>query len=303
MKKLKTNVKEKPILATLLVAVIIGLVCLIIYVLNYYQPETELPPTLKLKTKSGEEIEFLLLSYDWTYKGKNKTYDARIEDITEYDFGGKNTILDTMESFLDVNDKTIETSPKYKAQGFIQNCLYYQDVEYSMIGSNQLIIEGGHKFNFVASSSGPNVITIELNSEKQGKAVYAIKYASTLLINADDIEEMKNFELDKEKINNVLKKLSFGQYLNNVELNNEEITLTYNYYIPEDSTNLLAQGIFTLVDEAKEINFDFAYNKYVKYEENQNVEFDKIDTVTYNRENFKSPIGMTIEEFKKYINR
>ena len=82
-----------------------------------------------------------------------------------------------------------------------------------------------------------------------------------------------------------------------------QCVLAYKYYISEDAMNVLAQGIFALVDEVDEINFDFTYNKYVKTENNKNVEFDKIDTVTYDRLNFKSFIGMTIEEFKEYINR
>lgn len=301
--KLKTNVKEKPILATVLVGVIIGLLCLIIFVQKYYQAETELPPKLILKTKTGEEVELLLLSYDWTYKGEYKTYNAGIEDITEYDFGGKNTILDTMEGILNVNDKTIETSPKYKAQGFIQNALYYKDANYNMTGSQQFIIDGGHKFNFVANSTGPNVITIELNSDKQGKAVYALKYTSCFLMDADKIKAMKTLEFDEEKIASFLQEMNYGKYLKNVKIKDEELTLTYKYYISEDAMNVLAQGIFALVDEVDEIHFDFTYNKYVKTENNKNVEFDKIDTVTYDRLNFKSFIGMTIEEFKEYINR
>ena len=46
MKVLNKNIKEKPVIATLLFATIIGLVCLNIFILRYYQAQTELPPKL-----------------------------------------------------------------------------------------------------------------------------------------------------------------------------------------------------------------------------------------------------------------
>lgn len=164
------------------------------------------------------------------------------------------------------------------------------------------------EFNYILSTFFTNYTTVLLFTDKQGSAQYAFKSVSGMINEADKVKEIKKLDFEKGKIENFLKDMSYGSYLNNLEIQNNKVIVTYDYYISKLTTSSLALDIFTLIDEVQEIEFKFSFNKYAKSVKNENstydiLKLDKVEPVIYNRENFKSEELTTISEFKEYINK
>lgn len=306
---MSTKVKEKPILVTFLIAIIIGLVCLIIFVLNYYQPQLELPPKLILTNANGEEIELLLTSYTWNYKGETKTYDAGIKDdkFLNYDFDTKNICFDSIYNVVMKNLVNIQTIPKYKNNGLIETCYSY--VEYSKgpnINTYQIAVGNNTTFRPIIQS-GTNYIELTLNS-KQGVATYIFKFIDFRNVNLDRLK-IEKLSKNAENIQEYLKTCDYARFLNNVKVENNKIIIDYDYWIRKEVTSEFALVLFTVLDEIDEIEFNFLYDKYAKTEWNIETQkddittFDKVEPHRYIRDGFKTPERVSIKELKEYLNR
>lgn len=306
------EITRKPVLIAVLIAIIIGIICIFVFGMNYYQPETELPPKLILKTKSGEEVELLLLSYDWNYKGEQKTYGEglNVNSLTTYNFDGKNTLVKNIE-WAGLDSLEISTSPKYKAKLFVPNALVYnsQLEDYQSGNGSEVEEKDKSSFNYIPNG-GTTVVTFTLHSERQGKAVYALKVVEQYVSDIEKIKETKNLNLDKVAIFNYMKEETFGQYLNDVRLENNKATLIYDYYIPEYASLMFANELFALVDDLEEIEFRTTFNKFIKnvndpitYEHTE-YELDNVIPVNYSRNSFTDTFwNLTLEELRTYIGK
>ena len=308
---LKKKIKVNPILLAILVAIIIGIVCIIVFKTKYYQQETELPPNLILKTNDGQEIELLLLSYDWNYKGEQKKYGEglNVDSLTTYNFAGKNTLIKNHEWGLDSVE--IFTSPKYKAKLFSPSALVYNwQTEGYQAGNGSIInAEEKNRFSYMPNSQ-TTVVTFTLYSETQGQAVYGLKTIEQYIIDIDRLKETKNLSLDKEAIFDYMKDETFGQYLNEVRLDGKKVTLIYDYFIQQYASLMFANELFTLVDDLEEIEFRTNFNKFIKNVndpitfEHSEFELDNIAPVRYTRNSFVDTYwNLTLEELRGYIGK
>lgn len=306
---MSTKVKEKPILATFLIAIIIGLVCLIIFVLNYYQPQLELPPKLILTNANGEETELLLTSYTWNYKGETKTYDAGIKDdkFLNYDFDTKNICFDSLYNVVMKNLVNIQTVPKYKCNGLIENCYVYSGYdEKPGIHTGSIVVGTATKFKPTVQY-GTNYIELTLNSD-QGVATYIFKFIDLRNVNLDRLKIGK-LSTNAENIQEYLKTCDYARFLNNVKVENNKIIIDYDYWIGKEVTSEFALVLFTALDEVDEIEFNFLYDKYAKSEWNIETQkddittFDKVEPHRYIRDGFETSERVSIKELKEYLNR
>lgn len=306
MTKLNANVKEKPILSTFMIAIIIGLICLIIFILNYFQMQIELPPKLIATTQNGEETELLLLSYDWNYKGENKKYDSGI-DVTTYNFNGKHTVYANCTDVI-FESINVKTNPKYKIKA-----IWYDEYRYDEIYDEYTqVYDGISQINdteFELSTYQTYVRVYTIVTENQGTAKYAIKCVETNPAEFDKLKEYKDIKIENtEAINKFITESPCGRYLNNINISNNVITCTYEYFIPEEVRKSIAIEMFVLFDSITDVNFEFLYNNYVKNEYDENNEYmkkelTKIEPINYNRDTFITYKGITIEELEIYINK
>lgn len=306
---MSTKVKEKPILATFLIAIIIGLVCLIIFVLNYYQPQVELPPKLVLTNQKGEKTELLLTEYSWNYKGETKTFNSGIKDdkLLNYDFDTKNICFGSFDDIMYWSGVIIEFLPKYKNNGLIQTTYTYNTFSIEPSTNTNPIAVGNATAFKPTMQYGTNYVEITLNSE-QGYATYIFKFVDIHNINVDKLNT-DTMSATPEKIQEYLKTCSYSKYLNNVKVENDKVVIAYDYWINKEVTDDFALTLFATIDEINEIEFDFLYNKYATTtwnEETQKNDITIIDSMEphiYKRDSFKLNDRFSIEELKGYLGR
>lgn len=308
MKFLRSNIDEKPIVAAFLVAIIVGLICLIIYVNKYYVPQFELPPKLVAKTSDGQEVELLLMSYDWTYKGEEKTY-SNLEDLSMYEFNGENTLYSKLEFGIDYAQ--IQTEPKYKVKGFSSSTLRYNTVfeEYEP-GNGSIISEEDKTVASYPIEATTTLVTITLYSETQGTATYGLKTIESYYIDIDEVKELGKLDFNKDSIESFLKEQTYGRFLNNTEIENNKLTITYDYYIDKSARMMYTNILFALIQDLDEIEFKFLQDKYVQSSTDPDTyittytESDNLEPIAYSRNSFiDTYLDLPLEELEAYLRK
>lgn len=305
-----TKAKRKPIIVTFIIAIIIGIICLAIYLCKYYQPELEMPPKIVVTDSSGQKKEMLLTSYDWTYKGETKTFDMKIgsdENIIKYNYDIDNIFF----ADWDLADRmSFKTEPEYKNCGFVETGyqgLYdsTDEIYYSSSTTNQV-----SKIEYVMATGSSNTeyVEVTLKSEKQGSATYLLKVVDTTNF---PLKKIKTEKLSKnaEEIEKYLKDTEYGHFLNGVQVEENKVKISYDYWVNDTLTSDCSAIIFTLLDDVNEIEYTFLQDKYI--ERNYNYEtdntdtlnFDKVEPVIYSRDKFITKQGLRISELQDYINK
>lgn len=311
MKFLRSNIDEKPIVAAFLVAIIVGLICLIIYVNKYFVPQLELPPKLVAKTSSGQEVELLLLNYDWYYKGEHKQFnpgqDSRFIDT--YAFNGDNTLYNYHSEPLEQIE--ICTLPKYKVKGFTTNRIKYQylNENYESTDYNTGYDKDKTKISYYLDSD-TSLLTVTIYSENQGEAVYGLKIINTVYSNINKAKELGSLNFDKESIFNYLKEQTYGRYLNNIEIDNNRVVLTYDYVIDSRARQMYSNLLFALISDLDEIEFKSSFDKYVEGYQDPDyltmtyTDKDILDPMVYSRNSFiDTYLDLPLEELEAYFRK
>lgn len=313
MKNLNKSIDEKPITAAFLVAIIVGLICLIVFVLKFYEPQYELPPKLIAKSSDGQEIELVLLSYDWTYKGEEKFFNPGQDSryLVTYDFNGENTIYNKLDFNMSNNVLELKTEPKYKVKGFTTNALRYnKDAEDYQSGNGTILGEEGKSKMSYYIDTDTNLVTVTLYSETQGMAVYGFKTINSYYVDYNKLKEIGNLELDKDSVSGLLKDLTYGRFLNDIQIENNRLILTYDYSVDSRAIQAYTNMLFAVIDNLEEVEFRFSYDKYTKSNtdpityQTTYTDMDSIEPIIYSRNSFiDTYLNLPLEELKAFLGK
>lgn len=204
---------------------------------------------------------------------------------------------------------TFKTEPEYKNCGFIETTYHgiydsIDEIYYGGSSTNQY-----SKIEDVMSSysSDTGYVEVTLKSEKQGSATYLLKAVSATNF---PLEKIKTEKLSKnsEEIEKYLKDTEYGHFLNNVQVEEDKVKVTFDYWMNDQVTLNCSAIIFALLNDVNEIEYNFLQDKYIErdynYEtsETETFNFDKAEPVIYNRDKFITKQGLTIRELQDYIN-
>lgn len=270
--KLNTNIKEKPILATLLIAVIIGLICLIIFTIKYYEPQRQIPPIIKIEVPDMYEgLELSPIAYDWFYKGQESLQELNF-DPNNYDYSD----CTVYKSYTGLNP-VMKATPKYRFKSMTKTTYMYDSDtnEYKQYETDFNNFKEYEKYIHLNSSSGTShtfVSVYTMTYGNQGTASYVVKVIEQDNYHLGIVKEYKGIGLEeKEKIKELISKLSFGIYLEDVQTEDGKLNLIYQYKVSNDSINTIAIALFSLIDDLKEIQFSHLNTEFVTSVQENNV--------------------------------
>lgn len=277
MGKLNTKIQDKPILATLLIVVIIGLICFIIFTLRYYQPQIASAPVLKIDVVDMEEtLKLEPVAYDWIYKGEQNRQEIEF-DPNNFDYSNC-TIYDSYSGYSPM----MKTEPKLALKTVSKTTYMYNSEtgKYEQYESDFLDFKGKvtEQSVYLKSSTGVSHIYVSLYTigfGEQGFASYVVKVVEQDDYRLGIIKEYKGITLDqKDRLKELLSKLSYGIYLEDVEVNEGALNLIYKYRVSGDYSNNISIALFSLIDDLEEITYTHLNKNFVKAERNENDVFE-----------------------------
>lgn len=305
MKILSKRLKEKPILATLLIAVIIGLICLVVYIINYFEPQIQVPPVIKVSYKDKEVFELQPVAYDWTYKNSHDTQEFNF-DPNNYDYSN----CTVYKSYNGGNPQMV-AFPKYKFKVMNKKTyMYNADIgRYEEYDTDYQDFSQYVKYISLTHSTGTAhtyVSVYTMTYGEQGTATYVVKVVEQNDYRLGIIREYKGLNLENvESIKELVSKLASGVFLRDVQVEDGKLVLTYRYRITNNSANSISIALFCLIDELQEIEFRSENAEFVtsKYENNSTIyePIENLGSIVTTRESIKQEINLDWTNLSKNI--
>lgn len=285
--KITDKISKHPVFSAFLVFIIIGLVCLILYTNNYYERELIKPPKLYIVSEDGTKKEFITTSYTWNYKGNVSNYNIGFDENT-YDYSEENTIILPSHSRY-----SIKTNPKYKNK--VANCIFekFADGKFEFSSNNNIgnNIDGEFESEFW-QKNGIYTLNIYMKDYRNNEVEYSVRIIAINGNNVEKIQSLLNTKIsNQEKVKQIIDYINMAEYLENYEIIDNTLYLTYKYYPGKESLNGMATILFTCIDDLENISFEFSHKKFMTYKtvvneenvETVQVDFDLSEPILKNR--------------------
>lgn len=301
MIKLSDKLSKHPVFAAFLVFIIIGVICVSLYTTNYYQPDLELPPKIYLESPNGKKTEMLLTKYQWINGEEVKNYNIEFDPDT-YEFGDKNTIYATGKAEDDYLF-TLKTMPKYKMNYFDQT--YYNkhgagenDLDH-YVSRRDLVPElYDVEYENVMLENG--IYQIDVFFPNGSTARYAVRTKTYDFLDIKTIKKYSDTDInEKSQIEKLVKEMRMSEFLNNIKIENNVLSLHYQYVQEKSYAYNMALVLFVNIPKLDKIIFTT---------EQKNAEYaglgEKYDTsvpLEITRENVNQNTSITLEELQKII--
>lgn len=295
-RKINAKLREKPIISAFLGAIIIGLICLIIYILNYYTTEFNTIPNMELVSNIGSNVQISPIRYSYNYKGENFSLDENF-DVNNYDY-----------SACTIYKEAFNTTPEMKVVGnykitnaFVNTYLYnpethkYEEYESSKVYPYENKIRVSPEVSDGVENT--YVFVYKIIYGKQGTAEYVVKLIENGHYNLGVLREYK----EEDSIEELVKKLNFGRFFEKIEVIENKINLIYKYDIPEESKDANAIALFLLKDNIEEINFYHLNTKFARMENLKKIEFESTESTTIKKADLVEKFSLDLENLKKSI--
>lgn len=305
MKKLNINIKEKPIVTALLIAVIIGLICLIIFVLKYFEPARENPPMAKIEGANGQVLELEPATYSWFYKGQ-EYFIEREFDPNNYDYSNC-TIYQNGNNY---DYPSISALPKTKFKKmFKTNYLYNAETgKYEQYESNGLPFEAYNYDVYLGTRSGTynTYVAAYTMTYNQGRVTYVFKVVEQDNLGLGEIKEYKGVTLEqKDKIKELIDKVAGTEFLEDITVEDGKLNLVYKYRITKSTANAISLALFCLIDELNEIDFSHINTTFVRTVADETKwvqeEFEFSEPRIMTRESLVQEYNFSFEELKETL--
>lgn len=300
MIKLSDKLSKHPVLSAMLVFVIIGLICLILYTNNYYQPKLDVPPKLYIQAATGKTKELLLTKYEWINGQDVSTYDIGF-DVDTYVFSDEN-ILYSLNNYGE-DDETVYTHPKY-------NMSYTNKIYYSNEGAGPRKLD-----HFVVSKNlYPNINNSKLNDTFVGNGItqfdvyfpngstasYVIQKKEYTGKTKEFFDKYSNIDIaDTNKIEELIKTMQMGDLLNKIKVENNVLSINYEYMQEQMVSYDMSIILFVTIPDLEKIVISSNHKK--AFYEVDSVSYNVSDILEITREEANKKAEITIEELQKII--
>lgn len=300
MIKLSDKLSKHPVFSAMLVFIIIGLICLILYTNNYYQPNLDVPPKLYIKTATGQTKELLLTKYEWINGQDISTYDIGF-DVDTYVFSDEN-ILYSLNNYGE-DDETVYTHPKY-------NMSYINKIYYSNEGAGPRKLD-----HFVVSKNlYPHINDFKLNNTFVGNGItqfdvyfpngstasYVVQKKEYTGKAKEFFDKYSNIDIaDTNKIEELIKTMQMGDLLNEIKVENNVLSINYEYMQEQMVSYDVSIILFVAIPDLEKIIISSSHEEI--FYEVDNVSYDVSETLEITREEANKKAEITIEELQKII--
>lgn len=300
MIKLSDKLSKHPVFSAMLVFIIIGLICLILYTNNYYQPKLDVPPKLYIQTATGKTKELLLTKYEWINGQDVSTYDIGF-DVDTYVFSDEN-ILYSLNNYGE-DDETVYTHPKY-------NMSYINKIYYSNEGAGPRKLD-----HFVVSKNlYPNINDFKLNDTFVGNGItqfdvyfpngstasYVVQKKEYTGKTKEFFDKYSNIDItDINKIEELIKTMRMGDLLNEIKVENNVLSINYEYMQEQMVSYDMSLILFVAIPDLEKIIISSNHEEI--FYEVDNVSYDVSETLEITREEANKKAEITIEELQKII--
>lgn len=300
MIKLSDKLSKHPVLSAMIVFVIIGLICLILYTNNYYQPKLDVPPKLYIQAATGKTKELLLTKYEWINGQDVSTYDIGF-DVDTYVFSDEN-ILYSLNNYGE-DDETVYTHPKY-------NMSYTNKIYYSNEGAGPRKLD-----HFVVSKNlYPNINNSKLNDTFVGNGItqfdvyfpngstasYVIQKKEYTGKTKEFFDKYSNIDIaDTNKIEELIKTMQMGDLLNKIKVENNVLSINYEYMQEQMVSYDMSIILFVTIPDLEKIVISSNHKK--AFYEVDSVSYNVSDILEITREEANKKAEITIEELQKII--
>lgn len=303
MIKLSDKLSKHPVFSAMLVFIIIGLICLILYTNNYYQPKLDVPPKLYIKTTTGKTKELLLTKYEWINGTDVKNYDIEF-DADTYKFKDENTV------YLIIDDKNYETAkytlytePKYKF-AYINNHSYSK---MSASGENDLEKYVEYKnlypqindIKYESSDSLSEIESYDVYFANGSVAIYAMKVEDYHFCRKEIFDIYANTDIgDKDKIEKLVKEMILAEFLVDLRIENNVLYLNYEYVQSPRYAYDMATVLFVNIPKIEKVVFTANHKKVKTYSDEQ---YDASIPLEITRDSADENAEITIEALQKIV--
>lgn len=305
--KLNVKLKEKPIIAAVLCAIIIGLICLIIYFLNYYSPKFKTIPNMEISSTVSSSIKLEPIKYDYIYKGESFSLDTNF-DVNNYDYSNC-----TIYKEYSTLNPIMQVEGNYKiTDAFVNTYMYNPEThQYEKYETSKVYIDKNKMYVYLSTATGMEHTFVSVYSVvygDQGQADYVVKVIEQGNYNLGILREYNGITVeDTEKIEEIIGKLNYSNFFEKLEIVENKINLTYKYDLPEESKNIISLAIFLILDDIEEITFYHTNTKFVKTEYDSEAQktnytyYESADATTIKKEELQEKNDLNFENLKNSI--
>lgn len=304
MIKLSDKLSKHPVFSAMLVFIIIGLICLILYTNNYYQPKLDVPPKLYIQTATGKTKELLLTKYEWLNGQSGSNYFNIGFDANTYKFKDENTV------YLIVDNKdyetfkyTLYTEPKCRFV-YINNHSYSK---MSASGENDLEKYVEYKnlypqindIKYELSNSLSEIESYDVYFANGSVATYAMKVEDYYFCRKEIFDIYANTDIgDKDKIEKLVKEMILAEFLVDLRVENNVLYLNYEYVQSPTYAYDMATVLFVNIPKLEKVVFTANHKKVKTY---SNEQYDASVPLEITRDSADENAEVTIEALQKIV--
>lgn len=234
---------------------------------NYkqYYETISTPPNLYILDKNGNKVELVLASYTINTFNQNKE-EVLIEDYYNYDYKDNNKLISLEKDYYQIFTDTNINLENY-------------EFEVKDLNKNDIEFRGGTVTGNSYSRNTQDELGEFINIFRiytDDRSFYGTYIYKELVIENNNIYEQKEFNVslkDKERVQKVIDKIRYTSFLNSYDINNDILTLEYNFQIPEDKLKEIARSLFVCIDDLTKVE--------IKVNEDANIKVEVRDFETY----------------------
>lgn len=304
MIKLSDKLSKHPVFSAMLVFIIIGLICLILYTNNYYQPNLDVPPKLYIKTATGQTKELLLTYYEWLDEQGGLNYFNIGFDANTYKFKDENTVhLIVDNKDYETAKYTLYTEPKYKF-AYINNHSYSKR---SASGENDLEKYAEYRnlypqindIKYESSNSFNDIESYDVYFANGSVATYAMKVEDYYFCRKEIFDIYANTDIgDKDKIEKLVKEMILAEFLVDLRVENNVLYLNYEYVQSPTYAYDMATVLFVNIPKLEKVVFTANHKKVKTY---SNEQYDASVPLEITRDSADENAEVTIEALQKIV--
>lgn len=294
------NVEKENKVKSILIVVILFLLTFVVGMcLREYQREEERPPEIYVRAEDGKEAKMMITSYNWKYKNKDNVKEEEIDydSIDSQIFNNEEYVIENEAK----KDFEANTDPEYKIDTHAHETRKYINGKIQGQSGGDTHCAGAKDVYFYAEyDAGLYIQTKSIEYVKQGTVNYAIK-EYIYPANSSIIKPYLGTNIEnKEKVEELVKKLKFGSSFKNLEIDGNTLKLKYEFFGTDYSLYENNLELFSTINGLEKIVYEAENNKALESKGNQSYISEK-DKIEYTKKDVEKFGGIEIQRYQKYL--
>lgn len=256
------------------------------------------PLELYIVDAKGKRIPLVLVNYTINNENEN-IYEKVYENYTDYEFKDDGIVINRCTDFYDIKCD--------------------EDVDFENIKVEEINYQDGRTFNMQNGTIDGNVYKKQAQNEPGEYFNIITIYASNgsykgtyiykeLVIDDNEILNSKEFMntslTDKEKMDQIMKKIHFASFVNNYLIDNNSITIEYNIQLTKEVAEDISKMLLVLIDDLDFVKIIKNKDSNIKTEVVEKYEYQILPETEYliTKKDFENRID-SVEKIREYLEK